>query len=146
MIVAPGGGGNRNAMNMPVDHDGREWSHGICSCMSDCGICCKATFLPCIVYGKNKHRYEHLNSTGTPDPAHGGGCCSGSCLSYGIFSICGLGFLFQMTNRGHVRRRYNIKGGGCNDCCTSFWCAPCELVQESRELELEENSFSTQRY
>ena len=49
-------------------------------------------------------------------------------------------------NRGHVRSRYNIKGGGCGDCCASFFCAPCQLVQESRELELEEQSFGTQHY
>jgi len=39
MVVAPGGGGNRNAKNMPVDADGREWSHGLCGCMSACGTC-----------------------------------------------------------------------------------------------------------
>lgn len=39
MVVAPGGGGNRNAMNMPVDADGRDWSHGKCGCMSDCSTC-----------------------------------------------------------------------------------------------------------
>jgi hypothetical protein len=39
MVVAPGGGGNRNAMNMPVDADGREWSHGLFGCMSACGTC-----------------------------------------------------------------------------------------------------------
>ncbi|PPQ81571.1 hypothetical protein CVT25_013413 [Psilocybe cyanescens] len=146
MVVAPGGGGNRNAKNMPVDADGREWSHGLCSCFSECGTCVMATCFPCVVYGKNKHRYEHLNNKGTPHPDHGGSCCSGSCMSHGIFSICGLGFLFQMGNRGHVRNRYNIKGGGCNDCCTSFWCAPCQLTQESRELDLEEQSFGVQRY
>jgi hypothetical protein len=39
MVVAPGGGGNRNAKNMPVDADGREWSHGLFGCMSACGTC-----------------------------------------------------------------------------------------------------------
>jgi len=39
MVVAPGGGGNRNAKNMPVDADGREWSHGLCGCFSACGTC-----------------------------------------------------------------------------------------------------------
>jgi Cys-rich protein (TIGR01571 family) len=104
-----------------------------------------ATFLPCIVYGQNKHRYEHLNAKGTPHPT-GGPMCSGSCMTHGLSTICGLNFLFQMVNRGHVRRRYNIKGSGCGDCCAALWCTPCQLVQESRELELEEESFGGQRY
>ncbi|KAF9524352.1 PLAC8 family-domain-containing protein [Crepidotus variabilis] len=144
MVVAPGGGGNRNAQNMPVDADGRDWSNGLCGCCSSCGTCICATVLPCVVYGKNKHRYQHLDQQGTPEPSPG--CCSGSCVAHGIFAACGLGFIFQMVNRGHVRHRYNIKGSGCGDCCTSFWCSPCQLVQESREIELEEQSFGTGRY
>ncbi|KIM38005.1 hypothetical protein M413DRAFT_448050 [Hebeloma cylindrosporum] len=131
---------------MPVDADGREWSNGLFGCMSAFGTCLCATCFPCVVYGKNKHRYEHLNSKGVPHPDDGGSCCSGSCCGHGVLSVCGLGFILQMINRGHVRSRYNIKGGGCGDCCTSLWCAPCQLVQESRELELEEQSFGTQRY
>ncbi|KAJ8701307.1 hypothetical protein PTI98_000109 [Pleurotus ostreatus] len=37
MVVVPGGGGNRNAKNLPMDSDGREWSHGLCDCCSDVG-------------------------------------------------------------------------------------------------------------
>ncbi|KAF4581730.1 hypothetical protein EYR40_002746 [Pleurotus pulmonarius] len=37
MMVAPGGGGNRNAKNLPMDADGREWSNGLCDCCSDAG-------------------------------------------------------------------------------------------------------------
>ncbi|KAF8157214.1 PLAC8 family-domain-containing protein [Crassisporium funariophilum] len=146
MVVAPGGGGNRNAKNMPVDADGRDWSHGLCGCCGAFGTCLVATCFPCVVYGKNKHRYEHLTTKGAPHPEHGGSCCSGSCMTHGVFAICGLGFLFQMSNRKHVRQRYNIKGGGCGDCLTSFFCAPCQLTQDSREIELEEQSFGAQRY
>lgn len=34
-----GGGGNKNAKNLPVGADGREWSYGLCSCCSDAGTC-----------------------------------------------------------------------------------------------------------
>lgn len=46
-----------------------------------------------------------------------------------------------MGVRGNLRNRYRIEGGGCGDCCTAWCCAPCELTQESRELELEERSM-----
>lgn len=48
-------------------------------------------------------------------------------------------------NRGEVRARYGIDGGGCGDCCAAWCCAACDLTQVSREIELEEKSFG-QRY
>jgi hypothetical protein len=37
-------GGNRNAKNMPVDSDGREWSHGLYGCCSEVGTCMENQF------------------------------------------------------------------------------------------------------
>ncbi|KAF8977114.1 PLAC8 family-domain-containing protein [Cyathus striatus] len=140
MMVAPGG--NRNAKSIPMGKDGREWSHGLCDCGDDCGTFCLSWFFPCITYSNIKHRYEHLNDKGYPDPEHGGSCCTSDCFFHGcITAFCGAGFIFQMSNRSNIRRRYNIKGGGCGDCCTALCCTPCELTQESLELELEERSF-----
>jgi len=51
----------------------------------------------------------------------------------------------QMMNRSTIRSRYNIRGDGCSDCLTSFCCTCCQLVQESREIELEEQSLGFQR-
>ncbi|TFK33668.1 PLAC8 family-domain-containing protein [Crucibulum laeve] len=142
MMVAPGGGGNRNAKNLPVEADGREWSSGLFDCCDDMGTCLISWFLPCIMYSKIKHRYEHLNNKGFPDPEQGGSICTSDCMLHGcITGCCGMGWILQMSTRGSIRGRYNIKGGGCGDCCTAFCCTPCELTQEARELELEEQSF-----
>ncbi|TFK33401.1 PLAC8 family-domain-containing protein [Crucibulum laeve] len=141
MMVTPGGGGNRNAKNLPVNADGREWSNGLCDCCGDAGTCVLAWCCPCIIYAQVKHRYEHLNNKGHPDPEHGGGCCSSDCMMHGCLTWCGFGWVLQMATRGSIRARYNIKGGGCGDCCTAFCCTPCQLTQEARELELEEQSF-----
>ncbi|PPR05319.1 hypothetical protein CVT26_011577, partial [Gymnopilus dilepis] len=155
------GGGNRNAKNLPVGPDGREWSEGLCGCFGDTGTCVVAWCCPCITYSNVKRRYEHLNDKGYPDPEHGGSCCNSDCMIHGCLIYCGLGWIMQasifclncclaksercslsqMMNRGSIRARYNIKGSGVGDCCTSFWCTPCELTQESRELDLEEASF-----
>ncbi|KAF7430224.1 hypothetical protein PC9H_005926 [Pleurotus ostreatus] len=141
MVVVPGGGGNRNAKNLPMDSDGREWSHGLCDCCSDVGTCLIATFFPCIVYAQNKRRYEHLNR-GQPDPERGGSGFNGDCLMHGCITCCfGIGCVLQIPLRGHLRSRYHIKGGGCGDCMVSWCCTPCGLTQEARELELEEASM-----
>ncbi|KIM38033.1 hypothetical protein M413DRAFT_448072 [Hebeloma cylindrosporum] len=133
--------GNRNVKNLPVGADGREWSNGLCGCCDDAGTCIVACFCPCIVYSQVKHRYEHLNSKGYPDPEHGGGCCNSDCMIHGLIAWCGFGWILQMAQRTSIRGRYNIKGGGCSDCCSAYCCTPCELTQESRELQLEEESF-----
>ncbi|KAF8960423.1 PLAC8 family-domain-containing protein [Flammula alnicola] len=134
------GGGNRNAKNLPINGDGREWSNGLFDCFGDFGTFIVSCCLPCVTYGQVKRRYEHLNQKGYPDPEHGGFCTS-DCMINGCLALCGCGFIMQMTTRGSLRSRYNIQGGGCGDCCTALCCTPCELTQESRELELEESSF-----
>lgn len=40
-----------------------------------------------------------------------------------------------------MRRRYGIRGGCAGDCLASWCCDACALVQERRELELEEDSL-----
>jgi Cys-rich protein (TIGR01571 family) len=47
--------------------------------------------------------------------------------SYNIRGLFAFVVLFQL--RGIVRRKHNIPGGDCNDCCVSFWCAPCAITQ-----------------
>ena len=47
----------------------------------------------------------------------------------------------QFDNRRRIRERYSIRGDGENDASISLGCQLCALVQERREIELEENSF-----
>ena len=46
-----------------------------------------------------------------------------------------------MDNRRRIRERYSIRGDEENDASISLGCQLCALVQERREIELEENSF-----
>ncbi|PPQ68738.1 hypothetical protein CVT24_007565 [Panaeolus cyanescens] len=111
MVIAPGGGGDRNAKNLPADDNGRAWSHGLCGCFESCETCVISLFFPCVTYGKNRQRLEHLTSQGIPDPERGGSGCSGACVQHGLLTLIGLGCLLQTGNRGSLRKRYNIKGG-----------------------------------
>ncbi|KAG6828318.1 hypothetical protein H0H92_008381 [Tricholoma furcatifolium] len=135
----------KNSLNKPIDNDGRDWSYGICGC-DHIGTCLLAWCLPCIVYGSNKKRLEHLSQHGTPDPEKGG-ICSGDCILYGaVAACCGIGCLLQIGTRGNVRQRYGIKGGTCGDCLSSCFCTPCALTQEEQEISLEEVALSQQGY
>ncbi|KDQ60390.1 hypothetical protein JAAARDRAFT_125936 [Jaapia argillacea MUCL 33604] len=139
--MAVGGGGNRNVKNLPFDANGqREWSNGICGCFGDVGTCLISWWCPCLVYSQNKSRVEYLEQNGRPHP-DGGDMCGTDCCCYACLLYFGCGWVLQMGNRAAVRTRYRIAGNGATDCLAAACCTPCELVQESQELELEERSL-----
>lgn len=37
--------------------------------------------------------------------------------------------------RRELREKYGIEGNGMGDCCTSFWCLCCALVQQDKEAK-----------
>lgn len=47
----------------------------------------------------------------------------------------------QIGQRSNIRDRYRIAGNGCGDCMTAWFCSPCTLTQESREVALEEKAL-----
>lgn len=116
MTLVPGG--NRNSKNMPVDIDGREWSHGLCNCFSALETCMSitsleikkhfhyclgvcATLCPCVVYGNNHERYNHLARYGTPE--RDTSCANTACFAHGILSLCGFSFFFQVRKTSSTR-------------------------------------------
>lgn len=134
-------GGNRNVLNREVGVDGRrDWSYGLFDCTSECGTCCWAAWCPCVVYGKNKKRIQHLQSQGTPLPG-GGERFNDDCCIHGCLTIPGYAWILQIGTRADIRARYSIRGGTMGDCLTSCCCTPCSLTQERREIELEEKTF-----
>ncbi|KAF9783357.1 PLAC8 family-domain-containing protein [Thelephora terrestris] len=137
---------NTNTKNLPLDSSGRRgWSHSLFGCFSDCGTCLTAVFCPCIVYSKISTRLDHLNKNGSPHPS-GGDACGGSCIGYTATCCIGVSCILQTIQRGNTRSRYNISGNGCTDFLAACCCHVCDLVQESREIELEENSYGKQSY
>ncbi|KAG6902130.1 hypothetical protein C0995_004076 [Termitomyces sp. Mi166 len=107
----------KNSLNKPdIDGQGREW-----------------------------RRLSYLERNGTPDPERGG-VCNSDCFIYGcLLACCNAGCILEINNRAHVRGRYGIKGGGCNDCFTSWCCTACALTQEEAEIGLEEGALAQQQ-
>jgi len=142
MSVAPGAGGNRNALNKPLGPSGqRDWSFGTFSCFSACGTCLFSWCCSCLAYGKNSSRLQHLNTQGTVHPS-GGDMFNSECLTYFALLYCGCPCLVHMGHRRDIRQRYNIEGSGGPDFLCTWCCIPCSLTQESREIELEEHSLT----
>uniref|UniRef100_UPI00358E0D5D uncharacterized protein n=1 Tax=Myxine glutinosa TaxID=7769 RepID=UPI00358E0D5D len=96
-----------------------DWSHGLCSCCEDCGLCIQTYFCPCVTAGQNA------------EAADVGGCC-----------LCGLAFFcpiagcfFTAQSRKNTRQMKNIKGSFLGDLCYTMCCPLCVLVQTARELK-----------
>jgi len=135
------GGGNRNSLGVPVLTDGlREWSYSLTDCLAEPSTCVLSTFLPCHIYSVNAQRFNHLERHGVPFHGHIE-TSNEDCIAYGILALFNAGWILQAMQRPNVRRRYGIRGDPLTDILISGCCVPCELVQEYREIQLEESSF-----
>ncbi|KAJ6557711.1 PLAC8 family-domain-containing protein [Mycena capillaripes] len=138
MQVAPGG--SRNFKNMAIIDGEREWSNDVFDCFSDPLTCIVAWFVPCIVYGHNRARFLALESY-TPWTGSSAVTASSPLSADCVAQCFGCGGIVGMMGRRQTRTRYGIHGSGGDDCIMSCCCAPCTLTQESREIELEEQSL-----
>lgn len=43
-----------------------------------------------------------------------------------------------MKQRGEIRNRYGIKGDSCGDCCATYWCLGCTMMQQDNEVKRRE--------
>jgi Cys-rich protein (TIGR01571 family) len=114
---------------------------------------------PCVVFSRNKQRLDSLHYQGTPLQGSGETFTAG-CYFYGLLFTCCHGWELQVCSdddksaigsisqsrqvdsRTTIRDRYGIRGNYLGDFFTSWFCSPCALTQERREIELEEASLS----
>ncbi|RYP39203.1 hypothetical protein DL767_002311 [Monosporascus sp. MG133] len=106
---------------------GGEWQASLCDC-SPCSSCLLGWCLPCILVGQTAERIR--------DPSmQNADLLNSDCLIHGgLTCFTGCGWIYAMLKRGEIRERYNIKGSGCNDCCVSYWCACCAVIQQDNEV------------
>ncbi|TPX15329.1 uncharacterized protein E0L32_004606 [Thyridium curvatum] len=105
----------------------QEWQSNLCDC-SPCENCLLGTFLPCLLLGRTAERmrdptmqnYESINTD-----------CMLMC---GISYFTGCGWIYAMMKRSEIRERFGIDGSGFGDCCTTYWCPCCALIQQEKEV------------
>ncbi|KAG5919246.1 hypothetical protein E4U42_006571 [Claviceps africana] len=109
---------------------GEKWQVGLFDCFGDAGASLMGCCLPCVLHGRTMDRME--------DPSlESHKAFNGECAIWcGIQCLTGFAWVFTMIRRGDIRQRYGIEGSACSDCCTSFCCLCCALVQQDREVAL----------
>ncbi|KAM4058484.1 PLAC8 family protein [Hirsutella rhossiliensis] len=115
--------------NPGQDTPKQEWQSNLFNC-APCGTCLLSTCLPCILIGRTSGRmrdpsmetYEDLNS---------------ECMIFSaIHCLTGFGWVYAMMKRGEIRDEYGIEGSDCSDCCASYCCLCCVLIQSDKEVKL----------
>ena len=58
------------------------------------------------------------------------------CMIHGLLTWCtGCGWIYAMMKRTEIRDRFQIPGSAMGDCCTSYWCPCCAVIQQDNEVK-----------
>lgn len=92
-----------------------DFSTGLCDCFSDCGICMFTICCPCSQMSRNwADSRDQL-------------CSACHCIALPN----------PMWTRDNIRIRLGqTQGHLCADYCLYYWCCPCAICQDARELKL----------
>ncbi|CVL06408.1 related to DUF614 domain protein [Fusarium mangiferae] len=107
----------------------QDWQNGLSGCCSPLDSCLLSTCLPCIIFGRTSQRLD--NPSGPIESIN-----SDCAIFCAIQSFTGCGWIYNMMKRREIREKYGIEGSGMGDCCTSFWCLCCALVQQDKEVKV----------
>ncbi|KAL8286909.1 hypothetical protein RQP46_003915 [Phenoliferia psychrophenolica] len=126
---------------VPPESKGPQGSGDFTSGLFDCdgGAFCLSYCCPCIVFGRNRERYDAL-AQGTPlKPGQVEDFGTSTLVFLAVHCFTGVGSVFlELIQRGAVRNRYGINGSVGEDALLSCCCMPCSQQQQARELHSEE--------
>ncbi|KAK6860747.1 hypothetical protein PG995_004383 [Apiospora arundinis] len=107
---------------------GGEWKAGLCNC-SPCESCLLGSCLPCLLVGKTADRMRDPTMA-TSD------LMNSECMIHGLLTwFTGCGWIYAMMKRTEIRDRFEIPGSAMGDCCTSYWCPCCAVIQQDNEVK-----------
>jgi Cys-rich protein (TIGR01571 family) len=58
------------------------------------------------------------------------------CLIHGaLWFATGCGWVYAMLKRTEIRERFGITGSIMEDCCATYWCHCCAIIQHDNEVK-----------
>ncbi|BAE60615.1 unnamed protein product [Aspergillus oryzae RIB40] len=106
----------------PAVQQQNEWSNGFWDCCSPAGT-------------SNVYRTQASGAVVSPAVS--------SCCLYYLTAQVGFHWVLLMIRRGEIRQRFGIEGSGVSDCCSSYWCPCCVIVQQEKEIEAQSERLQT---
>lgn len=94
-----------------------EFEQGLCGCFSNLSLCCFANCLHPLTVGKN------AEAVGEAHPVLWAmAAAMAPCIALGVL-------------RGLIRKKNDIPGSFCGDCCVHLMFGPCALAQETAQMK-----------
>lgn len=85
-------------------------------------------YAPCLLVGQTSNRL--LDPTALLPSM-----LNADCLIHGVLQcVCCSGWIWTMVKREQIRARFTIPGSPLEDCCVSFWCQCCAIIQQDKEV------------
>lgn len=138
----------------------------VCAHPGGVGLFVEALFCPCCVLRENLKYLERIDPSSAA--THSSCDADGHCFGYGSFELLqtavwavtaffvqpvGVGFavniasIFHCSARDRVLKLYGIthRSSECqNTCLETYFCAPCALAQERREIVIREGEYNSE--
>ncbi|XP_057850213.2 protein PLANT CADMIUM RESISTANCE 7 [Cryptomeria japonica] len=115
-----------------------QWSSGLCFCTDDPSLCLLTFFCPCITFG----RIAEIVGEGSPKCGVSGVIYGLLCVTwyacfgvYGVICVSGFASCYSCTYRTKMRAKFNLAEIPVRDCLLHFFCEPCALCEEYKELK-----------
>jgi len=117
-----------------------EWKYGMCCpcCIpcADCGLCCDTFWCSCCQLSR---QWAAIKDGRSDDP-NWNVCCTICCLGLFISFCTGAGggivtWVVGWHLRNELRENATIEGNVFGDCCATFCCLCCTMIQQHRELK-----------
>mmetsp|Transcript_4019 Transcript_4019/g.12566 ORF Transcript_4019/g.12566 Transcript_4019/m.12566 type:complete len:165 (+) Transcript_4019:190-684(+) len=124
----------------------------ICGEPGGVGVCCYTLWCTSCAYGNNADMMQ-------PGEAPCAGNCFGAAAAHfllgsavsqiiaaatTIYLPLNFSFLVHMKLRAGIRKKYNLAALPCHDCLVVFFCSPCAICQEYREICSQQNPVALQ--
>jgi Cys-rich protein (TIGR01571 family) len=137
--------------NGNIEYKRKTWKSALCNC------CCSWSFVCCCVLWCQPCTIAQLYGLSSASPLRPRLACNiaaavllilmvvGSSTYYSSYAVSSvmmsaasiLSFLFVFQARGRIREMYGIRGSGCGDCLSSFFCLSCSVCQMFKEKQVE---------
>ncbi|CAN6478789.1 unnamed protein product [Victoria cruziana] len=109
----------------PPPSVGGPWSTGLCHCFDDPTNCLITCCCPCVTFGQIAEIVDKGSTS----------CGTAGALYGVIMYVTGLPCLYSCFYRSKLRAQYDLVESPLADCLAHFFCEPCALCQEYRELK-----------
>ncbi|KAK1836780.1 DUF614 domain-containing protein [Podospora conica] len=125
---APAAAPSEHLSSNAPEPSSRGWMTSFFGCFSPFSTCLVTCCVPCVTYGKTRHRLRNNGDLA------GYSCCNSGCLLLCAAGVVCLSAIPVCMQRGDIRAKYNIRGNCCFDITMACCCPCCDIIRQDKEV------------